>query len=147
MIIKNLNLKEKDVTTMNNNFFVCPETELKALLERENKNHESTPKIYYAGFTRYCAWLYEDGFPDSDITDLDCYCVDYSDGEDDKVYDKFFNHMAQDAVDICKETVVSRETYSIEMYFNDDEYCCLDGFWHTAEMSKEDIECLKDLAS
>ncbi len=130
------------------NFFVCPENELNNLIKRENKNHSSTPKIYYAGFLRCTASLYEDSDDNCSAVNLNCYCVDYSDGTEDEVYDKFFNYIAMEAMEIqpCEEININKEMYNINIYFNDVDYCCLDGFWHTAELSEEEIECLKDLA-
>lgn len=131
------------------NFFVCNKNEVSEIIERENKNHNSAPKVYYAGCTQYSAWLYEDFTPDYDVTNISCYCVDYSVGEDDEVFDKFFNYMTIETIKnrTYAEVVVSGEMYNIDVYINDIEHYCLDDFWHTSELSEEEIKCLNDLAA
>lgn len=133
---------------MYKDFFVCFEDELKELLERESKNHSLNPKIYYGGFTRYSAWVDEDYVPECDLTNPIYYCVDFSDDGENEVFEKFFDCMAMKALEKRNylEIAIGGDSEYIDVFFDETEYYSLYDFWHSNELSLEDIECLNGLA-
>ncbi len=127
-------------------YFVCEENELKELIKRENIKRNKTPKIYMAGYTKYLNWVYEEDYtPDSDYTHENFCFVDYSDDCEDKVWDKFFNYTALKSFneEECKKITIDKEEYSIDIFYNEFEYCSLSAFWHSAQMSEEEIDWLR----
>ncbi|MBQ2903076.1 MAG: hypothetical protein IJE48_01620 [Clostridia bacterium] len=125
-------------------FYVCRENELKESLR--SKKLRKTPKIYMVGYTQFSNWIYEDYSPDCDYHHESLYFVDYSNDGEDVVWDKFFNYTALKIFNEGKyeKITIDREEYSIDVIC--DEYSCysLSAFWHSAEMSGEEIEWLKD---
>ena len=131
---------------MCNDFYVCKENELETLLKRENFKHNKSPKLYMVGYTKFSNWVYEDFTPDSDYTHENFYFVDYSDDGENEVWDKFFDHMALKSFneEEYEKITIDKEEYSIDIFYNEFEYCSLSAFWHSAEMNEEEIEWLKN---
>lgn len=125
---------------MNSNFYVCKENELKELLK--NRMSGKKPKIYMAGYTEFSNWVYEDYSPDCDYTHKSFCFVDFSGDGEDAVWDKFFEYKASEILDEKKyeKITIDREDYSIDVIYNEFESRSLSAFWHSAEMSEEEIE-------
>lgn len=128
---------------MNNDFYVCKESELKEILR--NKKLGKSPKIYMAGYTEFSNWVYEDYSPDCDYNHVSFYFVDYSGDGEDAVWDKFFDYKASEIFNEKKyeKLTIDREEYNIDVIFNEFESYSLSAFWHSSEMSEEEIEWLK----
>lgn len=131
---------------MCNDFYVCKENELEMLLKRVNFKHNKIPKLYMAGYTKFSNWVYEDYTPDSDYSHENFYFVDYSDDGENEVWDKFFDHMALKTFneEEYEKITIDKEEYSIDIFYNEFEYCSLSAFWHSAQMSEGEIEWLKN---
>ncbi len=130
---------------MCNDFYVCRENELETLIKRESFKHNKCPKLYMAGYTKFLNWVYEDYTPDSDYTHENFYFVDYSDDGEDAVWDKFFAHMALKSFneEEYEKITIDKEEYSIDIFYNEFEYCSLSAFWHSTQMSEGEIEWLR----
>ena len=130
---------------MSKKFVVCKENELKNVVKTENKKHRNPPKIYMAGYTKFSSWVYEDWSPDSDYIHENFFFVDYSDDGEDAVWDKFFEHKVYEIFNEreYERITVDREDYSIDICYNEFETCSLSAFWHSAEMSEEEIEWVR----
>lgn len=130
---------------MSKDFFVCEENELKELMKRANIKHNKLPKIYMAGYTQFSNWIYEDYSPDCDYNHESFYLVDYSGDSEDAVWDKFFNYAALKIFneENYEKITIDKEEYSIDIFYNEFEYCSLSAFWHSTEMREEEIEWLR----
>lgn len=130
---------------MKNNFYVCKEDDFYEFMMSENSKHKNLPKVYMAGYTRFCSWVYEDYSPDGDYFNERFYVLDYSSDGEDAVWDKFFDFKAVEAFNEMnyEKITVDKEEYNIDICFNEFEYCSLSAFWHSAQMSEEEIEWLK----
>ncbi|MBR4858826.1 MAG: hypothetical protein IKU08_06535 [Clostridia bacterium] len=131
---------------MNKDFFVCSEEKLYEVMRAENPKHRNTPKIYMAGYTRFASWVYEDYSPDSDYCNERFYVIDYSDDGEDSVWEKFFDY---NVLEIFNESnyiklTVDRDEYNIDVICNEYESYSLSAFWHSAELSEDEMEWLKD---
>ena len=129
---------------MNNDFYVCKENELKELLR--SKKLGKSPKIYMAGYTEFSNWVYEDYSPDCDYNHVSFYFVDYSGDGEDAVWDKFFDCKVSEIFNEKKyeRLKIDREEYNIDVICNEFESYSLSAFWHSSEMTEEEIEWLRD---
>ena len=143
---------------MRNDFFVCKKDEIKSLVDRESKRHASSPRVYGVGYTLENAYwdVYDDGedYYDCNLehkfSDVRRYCVVYSDYSEKEIQEKFFDYLVTESYkpkDYEEISVGGHEGYYIDVYYNDDEFYSIYGLWFGGELSEEDIECLKDLAS
>ncbi len=126
-------------------FFVCEENELKELIKRENIKRNKIPKVYMAGYTRFASWVYDDYSPDSDYHHESLYFIDYSNDGEDAVWDKFFNYTALKIFNEEKyeKLTIDRDEYHIDVCCDEFGHYTLDAFWHSTEMSEEEIEWLR----
>ena len=114
-------------------------------MENGNKSHKTHPKIYMAGYTKFSNWVYEDYSPDCDYIQESFCFVDYSGDGEDAVWDKFFDYKASEIFNErnYEKLTIDREEYNIDIVCNEFEYYSLSAFWHSAEMTEEEIEWLK----
>lgn len=141
---------------MRNDFFVCEKHELKVLLDRENKRHKSTPRVYCMGYTlENVYWdVYDDGEDyydcnlEHDFKDVCRCCVVYSNDSKKEIQEKFFDYLVMESYKSknYEEIAIGGDDYYIDVYYNDDELYSIYGLWCGEELSEEEIECLKDLA-
>lgn len=131
---------------MDKDFFVCSETKLCEVVNRESTKCKFVPKIYMAGYTRFASWVYEDYSPDSDYTNERFYVVDYSDDGEDAVWDKFFDCTAAEIFNEKNyiKLIVDREEYNIDVICDEYGSYSISAFWHSAELSEDELEWLKD---
>ena len=141
---------------MYKDFFVCDKHELKVLLDRENKRHKSTPKVYFMGYTLETVYWgfcddgedYYDCNLEHDFADVWRCCVVYSDYSKKEIQEKFFDYLVMESYKSknYEEIAIGGDDYYIDVYFNEDELYSIYGFRWEGELSEEDIECLKSLA-